>query len=262
MTAGNRLWIARQTAGFERTPLNASIARSGWSWGCTTLDCDNDSWPDVYVANGHETRQSVRDYEPEFWLHDIYVGTSQEDLVKTAYFGAKIARTRGRGWSYGGHERNRLYLNRHGAEFIEAGHLLGVGLPLDCRVALADDLDGDGRMDLLVTTFEVWPEARQTLRIFQNELKPNGHWIGFRFRSLPGQASPIGATVTLRTTDHETIQRVVTGDSHRAQRSSTIHFGLGSIEEVQEAKITWPGRESLTLSTPAINRYHLIDPNP
>ena len=74
MTAGNRLWFAKPEGGFESRPLGLSAANSGWSWGCATADIDNDGWPDLYITNGHETRQSARDYEPEFWLHDIYVG--------------------------------------------------------------------------------------------------------------------------------------------------------------------------------------------
>ncbi len=258
MAAGNRLWVARPKGGLEESSMSGSIAHSGWSWGSTAFDCDNDGWPDVYIANGHETRRSVRDYEPEFWLHDIYVGDSDEDLVKTAYFGAKIARTRGRGWSYGGYEMNRLYLNFGGAEFIEVGHLLGIGLPIDCRATLSEDLDGDGRMDLLVTSFEVWPETRQTLRVFRNDLDCNGHWIGFRFPTSPSNPSSIGASVQLRTTRHRAIAQIVTGASHRSQSSSTVHFGLGPLEEVEEARITWPTHDPVTLRSPAVNRYHVI----
>jgi hypothetical protein len=259
MTAGNRLWLATAHTGFEQTSLSASVAHSGWSWGCVSPDFDNDGWPDLFIATGHETRESVREYEPEFWLHDIYVGDSDEDLVRTAYFGAKIARTRGRGWSYGGYEMNRLYLNRRGVDFLEVGHLLGVGLQLDSRVAVADDLDGDGRMDLLTTSFEVWPKAQQTLRIYRNNLPVKGNWIGFRFRGGSGGPSPIGATVQLQTGDHQMIQQIVTGDSHRAQHSWTIHFGLGSGEVVQAATLTWPGRNPQALITPALNRYHVVE---
>jgi hypothetical protein len=259
MTAGNRLWFAKPERGFESTPMGLSVANSGWSWGCATADIDNDGWPDLYVTNGHETRQSARDYEPEFWLHDIYVGNSNDDLVRTAYFGAKIARTRGRGWSYGGYEMNRLYLNREGAEFAEVGHLFGVGLQVDSRVAAADDLDADGRMDLLTTSFEVWPKAQHTLRFFRNNLEPKGNWIGFRFRGGPGGPSPIGAAVRLQTSTYRTIQQIVTGDSHRTQHSWTVHFGLGSAEEVQSATVTWPNRTPQELSRPAINQYHVAE---
>src|SRR5262249_7410211 len=65
MTQGNRLYLARRQGGFEQPGVSASIARSGWSWGGSAFDWDNDGFPDVYIANGHESKQSVRDYEPE-----------------------------------------------------------------------------------------------------------------------------------------------------------------------------------------------------
>ncbi|PYI82305.1 MAG: hypothetical protein DME26_18185, partial [Verrucomicrobia bacterium] len=119
MTFGNRLYLGRASGGFEQTALNDSIARSGWSWGCSAFDFDNDGFPDVYIANGLESRQSVRDYESEFWLHDIFVDETIDDVAATSYLMGKFSRTRGSGWSYGGYEKNRLYLNQRGESFVE-----------------------------------------------------------------------------------------------------------------------------------------------
>jgi hypothetical protein len=259
MTSGNRLLLGGPGGVFGSTASNGAIARSGWSWGCAAFDADNDGYPDVYIANGHETRASVREYEPEFWLHDIYVGDSRDDVVKTAYFGAKFARTRGRGHSYGGYEKNRLYLNQQGTSFFECGHLFGLALESDCRNVVAGDLDGDGRQDLCVTTFEVWPKQRQTLQVFRNTLARAGNWIGFRLRGAPG-ASPVGARVTVRHAQGQTTQQIVTGDSHRAQHAPTLHFGLGSVERVEEVRIRWPNGQDALLVRPPINRYHTLEP--
>jgi hypothetical protein len=79
---------------------------------------------------------------------------------------------------FGGYEKNRFYLNQRGAAFIEVGHLLGVSLEEDSRGVVADDLDGDGRLDMLLTTFEAWPGTKQTLRVYQNNLNDTGNWIG------------------------------------------------------------------------------------
>src|SRR4030095_10698516 len=101
-----------------------------------------------------------------------------------------------------GYEKNRLYLNQRGASFVEIGHLAGVALEQDSRTVFAEDLDGDGRVDLLVTTFEVWPETKQTLRVYKNTLADAGHWIGFRFREEGRGQSPVGARGTIHYPGH------------------------------------------------------------
>ena len=254
---GNRLYFGQPAGGFRQVAAGDSIARSGWSWGCSAFDFDNDGFPDVYIANGHETKESVREYEPEFWLHDAYASSSKEDLVATAYFSAKMSRTRARGYSFGGYDKNRLYLNQHGSSFLEVGYLLGVALPEDCRDVVADDLDGDGRPDLLITTFEVWPETKQTLRVYKNTLTDGGNWIGFRFRGAEGrEVSPVGARVRLSYPGGSAVRQIVTGDSYRSQHADTVHFGLGKVERVDRVEIRWPDRQTLTIRDPAVNRYH------
>jgi len=262
LTFGNRLLLARPGGGFEQTRLNDSIAHSGWSWGCSAFDVDNDGFPDVYIANGHESRASVQDYEPEFWLHDIYVGGSTNDRARDLYFQSKFTRTRGRGQSYGGYEMNRLYLNLGAASFVEAGYLLGVGLEQDCRNVVADDLDGDGKVDLLVTTLEVWPSPKETLRVYRNTLPNQGNWIGFRFREEGRGKSPVGTSVTLRYGSHSATRQIVTGDSYRSQSANTLHFGLGQAAQVERAEVRWSDGSSIVLDRPAVNQYHFVRRTP
>jgi hypothetical protein len=116
----------------------------------------------------------ARDFETEFWLHDIYVGNSQENYLAEAYFKEKEGRTRQRGWSYGGYEKNRFFLNEGGTNFIEVAFLFGVALEADSRNVVAKDLNGDGAPELIVTTFEVFPKVRQTLKVFENRLEQVG----------------------------------------------------------------------------------------
>jgi hypothetical protein len=258
LACGNRLLLARAEGGFESTPLSESIARSGWSWGCAAFDFDNDGFPDVYIANGHESRATVRDYDPEFWLHDIFVGGSTNDRVSDLYFQSKFTRTRGRGQSYGGYEQNRFYLNLGAKSFIETAALMGVGLPQDCRNVVADDLDGDGRMDLLVTTFEVWPEPKQTLCVYRNILAETGNWIGFRFHEAGNGKSLSGTSVTIHYGPHQATAQLVTGDSYRCQSANTLHFGLGQASKVDRAEIVWPNGSQTQIAAPAINAYNVL----
>jgi ASPIC and UnbV/FG-GAP-like repeat len=258
MNSGNRLYLAQTDGGFKETSLGSPLARSGWAWGSSAFDFDNDGYPDVYMANGMESRQSVRDYEGEFWLHDAYVANSRDNAAADSYFRTKVTRHRSQGGSYGGYEKNRFFLNQEGNSFIEVAHLMGVALEVDSRNVVSDDVDGDGQVDLLVTSYEPWPETKQTLRVYRNTLNAPGNWIGVRFREEGQGRSPVGVQVTVHYDGRSAVRQIVTGDSHRSQQANTLHFGVGASKGVDQLVARWSDGQTVTLSNPAINRYHSI----
>lgn len=257
MTHGNRLYLGRGGGNFRSAPLSKSIARSGWSWGCTASDFDNDGWVDVYIANGLESNASVTDYESEYWLHDKYVGRTHAAAGSGSdlYFRSKFSRTRGRHHSYGGYEKNRLFWNRGGQEFFEAGFLMGVAVPEDSRNAVSDDFDGDGRIDLAVMTMEIWPRAKQTLKLYRNNFAIQ-NWIAFRFERDRGPNAWAGAEVRLVHDGGEVVRQLVTGDSYRSQHAPLAHFGLGGRTRIERVEVRRVGRPIEVFSAPTLNTVH------
>jgi enediyne biosynthesis protein E4 len=254
MTSGNRLLLARADLGFEQTSLSDTIARSGWSWGCSVFDFDNDSFPDVYIANGLESNSSVREYEPEYWLHDQFMESPEHNPAVYLYFRTKFSRTRDRDFSYGGYDKNRFFINNQANAFLEMAHLFGVAIEEDCRNVVSDDLDGDGRVDLLVTSYSVWPAGKQTLRVYRNVSTAKGNWIGFRFRENGGSA--MGARIILYFNGGSAVRALLNGDSYRSQHSRTLHFGLGSADKVEYADVFFANGNRAKINNPAINTYH------
>ena len=66
MGYGNRMYLSKGGA-FEQHPRNDQVARSGWSWGSTTFDPDNDGDHDLFIANGYQSGKSCKDYCTRYW---------------------------------------------------------------------------------------------------------------------------------------------------------------------------------------------------
>lgn len=255
VTYGNRLYLGAD--GSFRHISAPQITRTGWSWGAAALDSNNDGFKELFIVNGHESKDRPREYEPEFWLHDIYVGDSQTSMVKTAYFQRRYQQTRGQGASYGGYELNRFYLNENGTNFIEAAHLLGIASQADSRNAIAEDLDNDGLVDLLFTTFEVWPKTRQMLYIYKNTTEGAGNWAGFSLSGV-SPALALGAKILVTSQGSSQAEVILTGDSYRSQASFRKHFGLGQSQAIGSAEIHWTDGRKQVVTSPAVNQWQTI----
>ncbi len=259
MAYGNRMYFANGSK-FAQMPFGREAAKSGWSWGATSFDFDNDGDLDLYIVNGHKSKASARDYETQFWRHDLYVASSDHDAVLDLYFRATGTRLYGNGYSYGGYYKNRLLINQNGKSFLEAGYLGGCALEADSRNVVSEDLNGDGKLDLVVTTNEEWPEPKQGIHLFENRIKSVGNWIGIRLRESGPGYSPVGAKIVLRLHSGSQMRTFVTGDSYRSQHSNTAHFGIGNETQATAVEVTWPNGEIRRLVNPAVNRYHSVAP--
>lgn len=271
MAYGNRMYLGSPRGEHYTQPVfNDSVARSGWSWGCTAFDVANDGNVDIYVANGNISGKSTKDYCTRYWTQDIYLGNSKPNMALNYLFQEEANRTADYSWN--GYEKKVLFMNEHGTNFVNFGFLFDVAFEYDARAIISDDLDGDGRVDLLV--LEKQPQAGivaglasntgqraagGSLHIYRNMWPEKNNWIGIRLEDEPN-LSPIGASVTVISPAGKQIARYVNGDSFESQHSNTKHFGLGKADHVDSIEVKWLNGKTAKLNNPAINQYYLIKP--
>ena len=149
-----------------------------------------------------------------------------------------------RGFSFSGHERNRLFLRR-GKNFEDFSLRSGADFTEDGRGFVVFDFDNDGAVDLGVVS-----NQNPRFRLLQNKLAADS--AGFvKLRLVGGNKTatpsvdfsprdPIGATVSVTTSQHNRLFRLSVGEGFSVQNSRTIHIGMGAESQIDQLKIRWP----------------------
>jgi hypothetical protein len=251
----------RTDDGFVQAPFNDQVARTGWSWGSTTLDFDRDGDPDVYVVNGQTSGKTTMDYCTRYWCHDLYYKSdNRPDEAIKDFFGKMGPLFSGNSISWNGYEHNALLMNLGGEEFVNVSFLMNCGSEFDSRMALSSDLDLDGKVDLIFEHADLRNGA-SNLIFLRNQWQDSHHWVGVHLDSTQASPSPFGAKVVVTLQNgHKLLQHYVTGHEVWAQNPNTIHFGVGDSDRVASIEVTWPNGQTVVLDSPQIDRYIRFSP--
>ncbi|MCY2995398.1 MAG: CRTAC1 family protein [Planctomycetota bacterium] len=174
------------------------------TWGCAWADFDNDGARDLYVACGHL-----------FDNVELFDGS-------TSY-----------------HARNRLLRNVAG-KFVDVSADSGDGLAvkLSSRGVAVDDLDNDGRLDVVVLN------SRREPTVLRN-LSPGGsHWLQVELCGIRCNRGAVGARVTVHSGSRTLVDEVHSGRSYQSHFGTRLHFGLGRQARVERIEVRWPGGQT------------------
>ncbi len=252
MTYGNHLLMGREGGRLTHAAHARDVAAAGWAWGSTAPDWNLDGYPDLFVVNGFMSRKTAKDYCTRYWSQDVYFDNTMEKGAAQVALSMLVDEFES-GVSWNGFEHNRLFTQTPDGGFYEGGWLYGLGGERDSRNALHDDIDGDGRPDLILSEGHA---GHLELRVLRNTLKTKRKWVGVHLRG----PNPFGARVLLTTSAGPRVATVITGDSYVGQHAATAHFGLGDGAKPERLEVHWPDGRVSTLEAPAVGRYHAIAP--
>jgi hypothetical protein len=133
-------------------------------------------------------------------------------------------------------QRPQLFRNLGTGKFHEVMPSAGSALArsLIGRGAAYADYDGDGDLDILLTT------NQGPAYLLRNDTTPKGHFVRLKTQGTRSNRDGIGAKVRLYTTQGVLQKTVRTGSSYLSQSELALTFGLGSATAIDKVQILWP----------------------
>jgi hypothetical protein len=116
-------------------------------------------------------------------------------------------------------------------------------------LALAD-LDGDGKVDVVINNMDMPPT------LLRNVAPDKNNWLAVKLAGDPSTKSPkdaIGATVCVTTGKLRQRMDIFSGASYASQSEQILHFGLGASTAVDRLEVRWPNGQVETFRVNAVN---------
>jgi hypothetical protein len=203
-------------ATFEDVTIRSGVSlasRPLSGWGNGIVDLNNDGWKDLFVAAG-----DVMDPQGQF-----------RERVPMA---------------------NAVLVNLKDGRFADGSAAAGPAFARKAvhRGAAFGDVDGDGRIDVVVTALD------GPIEMWRNVSSATNHWLLLRTVGTRSNRDGMGAKVKLVSASGTQYGYVNTAVGYGCASDRRVHFGLGKDSVVTDLTLTWPSGKTQRLENVAADQ--------
>jgi len=196
------------------------LSRSMAGYSPAIYDFDNDGWKDLFASRGHVQSDNMR----------------------------KLFRIE---------QLNTVFRNlRHGKfEALTEQAGFGAASPKRHRGAGVGDLNGDGRLDIIVSALNAGAE------LWLNDSPGTNHWLELDLEGTVSNRDAIGSAVKLISGSGEQYNHMSTAIGYASSNATPVHFGLGPDRSARLIEIRWPSGKIQRLENVASDQLlHIQEP--
>jgi hypothetical protein len=266
----NRLFINRGNGTFAEEAVERGLALNAMgataaNMGVAAGDVDEDGLWDLFVTHLSDEYHGLWKQGPAGWFSDrVATFGLQQQAWRGTGFGAVLAdfdldgdldlvfanglvrrslpaqsptaRGTAEFWSQYA-QRAQIFMNRD-ARFVDISEAQPAlsGQAMVGRGLAAGDLNGDGRMDLLIMP------AGGPLQVYLGANSVNSNWITLRLIDPQlGNRNAIGAEVTVETGQQKWWRLLQPASAYLSNHEPSVHIGLGTADRCHRIVVRWLG---------------------
>lgn len=188
------------------------------TFGLFFFDYDLDGLPDIFAANGH-LEEEIGRVQPKIRYAQLPL----------------------------------LFRNTGGGKFEPVPGIFTE--PLVARGAAYADFDGDGDLDIIVST------NNGAAHLYRNDGGNRNHWLQLKLTGTKSNKDGIGAVVRVTSAQGRQMQTVHSGSSYCSSSDLALTFGLGNDQTANSVEIDWPSGKHQKLDNVKANQRMTVTEN-